>query len=1650
MLKNIQTRLLYKTFSLLLTLTYGLIQSQALALTIHVTDANGNSVAGFRYIIEEDNSHPVTPGVPTTNNLSVGIHRSYAPIAIDNKGNGATGNVTGASIELDIKNNVPYIISVLPNGQFSNNSARIATDQELVTIVVHPLPLPTAQISILVFHDNSPLNNIPDLPQETGLAGFSVLLSDTVGQLVADVFGNPLGSRYQRDGNGNVVIGADGNPVIEVKGDGTITTDINGEALISNLAPGKYGVQIVSPAGQGWVQTNTIEGTPTIDAWVRAGEAAVFGEFGPPNKHVFFGFVQAFNNLAAITPAGTSTGSVTGRVVNAHSTAPPDFTFNNGHPLPECWVGLNVLSSRTAVIAKKCNQDSTFSIDGVPAGEYQLAVWDANLDLIFTIQGVTIPENGGQVTLGDIAVFRWFGYQQHYVFYDHNKNGFRDCFAPDDATPSGNVNDCDNALVDDIGIPGQVVNLRFRDGSMYQTFPTDTQGYVPFDEVFPFLKFLVAEVDFARFKATGATIVVDGGGAVMPDSGWDYPSRNQLTPQQQCESRDSQTDICNNPIININTDNNLSRTVTGPILTLATQTFLGLTNTIDWGKGNYALGENGGISGIIYYATTRAEDNPKYAAGDPWEPGIPRVQVALYTDSNNDQIVDDINGDGATTYADVDNFPFGNFPAVEDIDHNGNSQFNGGDAVQVTTSDSWDDNVPTNCQAPPFMINGALAQDCFEGLRTFNQVRDGVFDGGYAFNDYFPGGVDSGSTAQTIPPGRYIIVASTPMGYKHVKEEDKNVDFGIAFIPKTNLLPPACVGDLHLVPSELSLFPGIAAPYAGLSRPLCDRKAVRVSNGKNTTADFFMFTDVPKAARVVGLLLNDFANVFDPTHPSYGEKATPPWLPISIQDFTGKEIARIYSDQFGTYNALLPSSYTANVPSATGISPNMLRLCLNHPGPIPFGKDPGKVIPDPQFDPTFSQICYTADFWPGKTTYLDTPILPAAATAGRTDYPLDCEKPTATPVIHSVNGPQGGPYVPASGGKIKITSTNAKGLMSVPNPAYKAGNGTPLNVLRDYGFGKVPGTVSVGGVTLANVNWNDVTITATIPAGMSSGDLVITRGDNGIPTGTNIMLTVGGPAPIRVPMGGSIQATIDSATAGSIVMVPPGTYNELLIVWKSIHLQGAGAGSTIIDASKTTAAILSKWKARVANLIASGTVDLIPGQSAITNLEEGPGIFVIVKNGAFTTNPNARIDGFTIKNATKGGAILVNGYAANLSVSNNRIEDSQGNFGGGIRIGQPYVGTAAGNFVYSNAFNTDISITGNQIIKNGTRAQVGGGIALYTGSDGYRVENNFICGNFSAANGGGIGHLGTSDFGIIRNNTIIFNQTFQQTAGAGGAGGGIYISGGVPLGNDALTTGAGNISIDANIIQGNQAGADDGGGIMLRFINGQDTAAASASWYAVDVTNNIIVNNISGLAGALSLQDALKVNIVHNTIANNDSTATSASAFSGGISISTAQPAGVVSRANTPALSKAIAGKGFAAYSNPILKNNIIWQNRSFYWDVSQNGNQGGLVPDIEAGGAAVFSDLAVIGIAGLLNPQFSILTSTDGYANNNSSADPGFAAQYFNGGPDHLLSATGSASILTIPAFDEGGNFIDLSTGPLTLVNPVTGLRFGKYHLLP
>jgi hypothetical protein len=87
---------------------------------------------------------------------------------------------------------------------------------------------------------------------------------------------------------------------------------------------------------------------------------------------------------------------------------------------------------------------------------------------------------------------------------------------------------------------------------------------------------------------------------------------------------------------------------------------------------------------------------------------------------------------------------------------------------------------------PALPGNEIEAGKCFDGLRNYNQVREAVFDGGYAFNEV---DLNDGNGPRQLPSSmNYIVEAVTAPGYKTIKEEDKNVDFGVVFEPDPQLL----------------------------------------------------------------------------------------------------------------------------------------------------------------------------------------------------------------------------------------------------------------------------------------------------------------------------------------------------------------------------------------------------------------------------------------------------------------------------------------------------------------------------------------------------------------------------------------------------------------------------------------------------------------------------------------------------------------------------------------------------------------------------------------------------------------------------------------------------------------------------------------------
>jgi hypothetical protein len=967
------------------------------------------------------------------------------------------------------------------------------------------------------------------------------------------------------------------------------------------------------------------------------------------------------------------------------------------------------------------------------------------------------------------------------------------------------------------------------------------------------------------------------------------------------------------------------------------------------------------------------------------------------------------------------------------------------------------------------------------------------------------------------------------------------------------------------------------------------------------------------------------------------------------------------------------------------------------------------------------------------TATINGSIIAVNLTGGGSGY-------TAAPTVGFTGGSGSGAAATAvvpPGSTLTIT---ALGTQNVQNYGYSGPSSTnaPFSqktVARDYNFGSGQGTVTIGGQPATVTSWSTSTITVNVPPNVPNcavqqqaqyggssarcGELVVTAA-NGQQSIDTVTVTIGGKMPTLVTS--TIQAAIDAAAPGDMLIVPPGTYRELVLMWKPVRLQGVGAASSIIDASPHPAGKLDPWRASVnclfglalngqpnlgANVFDStGTyscpmgattsntisgqfnigaygsgigpdgnqwnyfsggpnypqmvVDRIPlegilgwdatvngnlaeqlQEPSIMGAYEGAGVTVLSKGvnipagsvdvfgsgaeaafptgstlltgtfntsgGIFTwqtgdannlcvpgkkspTNPfptnfqcnPSSIDGMGITDSSQGGGgIFVHAWAHNLQIANNRIFNNAGTLSGGIALGQgespeaylngtandsdpgscltPAAGqTTFGGFAANTQLpyceNINVNVHNNAITQNsstgdelfsGTPAGAGG-VSICTGADFYRFNYNWVCGNMSTGDAGGVGHLGFSYDGDIEHNSFLFNQAFNPSIVANG--GGLMIMGAAPdatingvecgsvTDNDCVPglgdgTGPGLV-INANLIQGNSADAGSGGGLRFQGVNGTDVARfpnQPQNWYAVQVTNNIINNNVAGWDGAgVSFEDALAVTMTNNTIASNDSTASAGVLFNtlgaplassqspapvcqsqNGGSASCPQPAGIVVMQNSPQLFSSFttgritcpagnyapgtpanggsgkAGGSCAYVSYPALYNNIIWQNRSFQigvgslgggqqnqqnvvtlYNAAFNGTIGAQASSQASTGAcpsgSSYWDIGVRNDKGpgdhtsgyTLNPLNGVLTSNAGYSGTNVGNQT-FGAQYCNGSrvppengglgyqvppgiadavmPNPVFSLTPAATV------DEGNNWINISWGPLSMLNPVT-----------
>ena len=222
----------------------------------------------------------------------------------------------------------------------------------------------------------------------------------------------------------------------------------------------------------------------------------------------------------------------------------------------------------------------------------------------------------------------------------------------------------------------------------------------------------------------------------------------------------------------------------------------------------------------------------------------------------------------------------------------------------------------------------------------------------------------------------------------------------------------------------------------------------------------------------------------------------------------------------------------------------------------------------------------------------------------------------SAPIITFTGGGGSGAAATASLSNGQITIT-ALGDQEVSNNGYSGpmASTEPFNkktIKRHYGFGEpqcitpdgsptcnTKSSVTIGGKVATITHWDDNSITVNVPAGVANcalqqqalyggstaqcGELVITAG-NGKQSIDAVTMTIAGKQPKVLTAGQTVQSAIDAAAPGDMVIVPPGSYKELLIMWKPVRLQGVGAASTVINGDTHPSGVIDPWRHQISCL----------------------------------------------------------------------------------------------------------------------------------------------------------------------------------------------------------------------------------------------------------------------------------------------------------------------------------------------------------------------------------------------------------------------------------------------------------------------------------
>ena len=248
----------------------------------------------------------------------------------------------------------------------------------------------------------------------------------------------------------------------------------------------------------------------------------------------------------------------------------------------------------------------------------------------------------------------------------------------------------------------------------------------------------------------------------------------------------------------------------------------------------------------------------------------------------------------------------------------------------------------------------------------------------------------------------------------------------------------------------------------------------------------------------------------------------------------------------------------------------------------------------------------------------------------------------------------------------------------------------------------------------------------------------------------------------------TIQAAVDAATEGDILILKAGTYSENIVIQKSLTIIGAGPGLTIIN----------------------GNTGMAQNEGGVINVTKP------FPHASYA--PNVTLVGMTITQGTAnyGGGIFNGG--GDLTLSQVSITNNIASFSGGGIYNQEGTVITNGSFVAENTVKVGAGVMndGGTFVMNdgssitGNTADIGGGLVNIQGT---LVMNNgsSITDNSATYDGGGI-------YSYFYSTITLNGGTITGNTAETGIGGGIYTDSSSTI-NLSSGTVSGNNPDDVNI-----------------------------------------------------------------------------------------------------------------------------------------------------------------------------------------------------------------------------------------------------------